>query len=105
MHIPITDTVAVYRLTRTGTKDAYGETPVVTGLDCAITPAGTDILAVYGGEPSFALFEIYFSEVVTLKNGDKLVSGSNEYIVRGVPQVVDNRYQYHTKVIGEMVLP
>lgn len=78
--------------------------PIITGLDCSVTPAGTDILAVFGGQPSLSLYEIYFSEFVTLKNGDKLKSADKEYIVRGVPQVIDNRYQYYQKVIGEMVL-
>jgi len=97
---PITDTVDVFRLTRTGNKDAYGVTPVLTGLDCTITPAGSDIVAVYGGNPSLAMYEIFTGEAVTLKNGDKLVSGSTEYIVQGVPQVVDNRYMYYQKMIG-----
>lgn len=105
MHIPITDTVEVYRHARTGQRDAYAATPIATGLDCAIVPAGPDIVATYGGQPSLALFEVYFSESVDVKNADKLVSGSKSYIVRGVPQVVDNRYLHYTKVIGEMVLP
>ncbi len=105
MNIPITDTIDVYRLARTGNKDAYAQTPVITGLDCSVTPAGTDILAVFGGQPSLSLYEIYFNEFVTLRNGDKLKSGTKEYIVRGVPQVIDNRYMYYQKVIGEMVLP
>jgi hypothetical protein len=52
----ITDTVDIYRLARTGAKDAYGTEPIITGLDCGITPAGPDIMATYGGQPSFALF-------------------------------------------------
>lgn len=105
-HIPTTDTVDVYRMARTGQRDAYGDEAEYTGLDCLIVPAGPDIVAVYGGQPSLALFEIYFNEVVTLRNGDKLVTATDvAYVVRGVPQKVENRYLYYQKVIGEMVLP
>ena len=46
----------------------------------------------------------YLSEFVALKNGDKLRAGDKDYIVRGVPQVVDNRFMYYQKVIGELVV-
>jgi hypothetical protein len=99
----ITDTVSVYRLTRTVNKEAYGASPVITGLDCQIVPAGTEVLAIYGGNPSYSLFEIYFDENVTLKNGDKLVSGATAYVVRDVPMRVENRLLSYTKVVAEVV--
>ncbi len=104
MSLPLTtDTVSVYRLTRTGAKEAYAETPAITGLDCQIVPAGTEVLAIYGGNPSYSLYEIHFDENVQLRNGDKLVSGSTAYIVRDVPMRVENRLLSYTKVIAEVV--
>ncbi len=104
MHIPITDTVDIYRIARTGNKDAYGVSPVATGLDCCITPASTDIVAIYGAGPSVSLYEIFFSENIIIRNGDKLNSGGVEYVVRGVPAVVDNRYMAYTQALGERVI-
>jgi hypothetical protein len=100
----ITDTVSVYRLARTGDNEDYGATPVLTGLDCGIFPAGTEILAVYPGQSSYALHDIYVYEVCDLKNGDKLKSGSKEYIIRGVPQVVNNRHMYYQRLVGELLV-
>ena len=103
-HTLITDTVDIFRLERTGNTEAYGPTPVVTGIDCGIFPAGNDILAVYPGMPSFAIFEIYVYEPTTIQNGDKLNSGGTEYIVRGTPQVIDNRYMFTQRLVGEKVV-
>lgn len=96
----ITDTVAVYRLTRSGNQESYGASPVITGLDCQIVPASNELLAIYGGNPSFALFAIHFDENVEVQTGDKLVSGSTAYIVRDVPMRVENRLLSYTKVIA-----
>lgn len=103
MHMT-THVVDVYRLARVGDKELYDLTPIKTGLDCSIIPAGNDILAVYPGEASFALYEIYFSEVVDIKNGDKLKVGNQEWIVRGVPQVMDTPYLYYQRLVGEKVV-
>lgn len=99
----ITDTVSVFRLTRTGAKEAYDVTPVLTGLDCQIMPASNDLLAIYGGNPGYALFTIHLDENAQIKTGDKLVSGSTEYIVRDVPMRVENRLLSYTKLITEVV--
>lgn len=98
----ITDTVSVYRLTRTGAKEAYSDSPEIQGLDCQIVPAGTDVIAIYGGNPSYSLFEVHFDENVQLKNGDRLVAGSTTYVVRDVPMRVENRLLAYTKVIAEV---
>lgn len=104
MSLPlITNTVSVYRFARTGSKEAYGDDPALTGLDCQIVPASNDILAIYGGNPSYALYQIFFSENVTLKTGDKLVSGDVQYIVKDVPMRVENRLLSYTKVVAEVV--
>ena len=104
MHFLITDTASVYRLERTGSKEAYGASPVVSGLDCQITPASSDILAIYGGNPGYALYQIFFTENVTLKPGDKLVSNDIEYIVKDVPMRNENRLLSFTKVVAEVVV-
>lgn len=100
-HPTYTHVADVYRLTRTGNRDAYGDDPVIEGLDISVVPAGTDIMAVYGGGETFALFEIYTGEKVTLKNGDKIVSGSQSWIVKGVPAQIDNHLMAYTMVIGQ----
>jgi hypothetical protein len=101
----ITDTVSVYRLARTGAKEAYAVDPALTGLDCQITPASTETLAVYGGNPSYSLYELYFDENVQLKNGDKLTTlTGTAYIVRDVPMRVENRLLSYTKIVAEVVL-
>jgi hypothetical protein len=102
-HPTITHTCDVYRLTRTGTKDAYGATPVITGLDVSIIPASPEIVAIYGGQPSYALYEIYTHETVSFKTGDKLAADGKEWIVSQVPQQVDNRYISFTRVVGYQV--
>jgi hypothetical protein len=100
----VTHTVSVYRLTRTGNKDQYSTIPVYTGIEAGIFPAGTDILAVYPAESAFALCEIFIYEPCTLKNGDKLTMGVNEWIVRGVPQVFASNRIHYQRVIGEKVV-
>lgn len=105
LEIMITDpAVDVFRLTRIGDKETYGATPVITGLRCQIIPATNDILAVYPDIPAYQLFEIYFFKNQTIKNGDKLKSGSTEYIVRGVAQAVDNKYMTYQRIVGEKVV-
>jgi len=100
----LTHVVDVYRLTASGNNQAYPSSPIYTGLDCGILPLSNDILAIYPGESAYALYEIYFYEVLDIKNGDKLKSGGSEWIVRGVPQVVDTHYIYYQKVLGEKVV-
>lgn len=100
----VTHTVDIYRLTRTGNKDQYATTPVYTTIEAGIFPAGTDILAVYPAESAFALYEIYIFEPCLLKNGDKLKSGGDEWIVRGVPQVFSSMRTQYQRLIGEKVV-
>lgn len=96
----ITHTVDVYRLTKTGNNTEYGASAVITGLDCAIYPASTDILAVYPELPAYGSFEVFVYENATLQTGDKLTSGSEEYIVRGVPEVYENNYIYFQRLLA-----
>lgn len=100
----ITHTVDVYRLTKTGSNTEYSVSPIVTGLDCAIYPASTELLAIYPELPVYSTYEVYVYEAETLTTGDKLTtSGGDEYILRGVPQVYDNNYVYIQRIIAEKV--
>ncbi len=100
----ITHSADVYRLTRTGDTESYHTTPVITGLECGIFPASTDILAVYPGESSFQLYECYVYEFVVLKNGDKFKALGEEWIARGVPQVFDTNHLYYQRLVLEKVV-
>lgn len=100
----ITDTADLFRLTRTGDKEQYGATPVRTGLKCQIMPASADILAVFPGEPSYQLYEIFTYDMDLIKNGDKLKSGATEYIIRGVPRTVKTSELKYQQVVGEKVV-
>lgn len=104
MQLFTTDTVNVYRLIETGSKEEYGVNPVYQDLDCQVTPAGEEIIAIFGGGQSFSLVEIFFTANVTLKNGDKLVSGDTTWIVRDAPVRVHNRFMSYTRVIGGVVV-
>ena len=99
-----THLVDVYRLAVASSKEGYGASPVITGLDVGIFPAGTDIVAVYGGESAFQLYDVYVYESATLKNGDKLKSGTDEWIIKGVPQVFSTPYLSYQRLICEKVV-
>lgn len=100
----ITHSVEIYRLARSGNNEQYDSTPIYTGIECGIFPASPDILAIYPGESSFSLFEVYIYETISLKNGDKLKFGATEWIVRGVPVVYETNQLFYTRVIGEQVV-
>jgi hypothetical protein len=97
-------TCDIYRLERSGNTGAYGGDPVYEAIPFQILPAGPEILAVYGGQPSFALYECWTGKTVTLKNGDKLVAGDRAWIVRGEPQVVADPLLAYVRVIGQEVV-
>src|SRR5690554_5037196 len=101
---PLTHKVDVYRFAVSGGQDKYDSTPIITGLDVAIYPASTDILAVYPGESAYQLYEIYTREAVMLKNGDKLKVGTDEWIVRGAPREFRAPFVYYVQLVGEKVV-
>jgi hypothetical protein len=100
----LTHIVDVYRLTIVSGKESYALTPVRTNLDVGVFPAGPEVLAVYPGVSSYQLYDIFIYEDVTLLNGDKLKSGSDEWIVRGVPQKFSNPYISYQRIVGEKVV-
>lgn len=71
-----------------------------------IFPASNAILAVYPGELSFQLYEIFIYDFVELKNGDKFVDVNNgdEWILRGVPRPFDLNRGFALQCIGEKVI-
>lgn len=97
-------TCDIYRLTRTGDADTYGASPIYTSIDMGVFPAGNNILAVYPGELSFQLYEIYIHDYVSLQNGDKFVETTTGevWILRGVPRIYDSARNYYLQCIGEM---
>jgi|WetSurSiteA1Bulk_404760.scaffolds.fasta_scaffold365321_1 hypothetical protein len=97
------DTVSIYRLTRTGDKEAYSATPAFTGIKAQIMPAGSDILAVYPGESSYTLNEIFVYEMGLIKNGDKLVGSLGTFIIRGDVQKVSTTVLKYQQMVGEKV--
>lgn len=102
-HFSITHNVSVYRLARASNQEEYSASPVYSGLDVSIVPASSDILAFFG-EPSMSLYEIFIEEVAELKVGDKLTSGSDEWIIRGVPMVYSHPALTYTRAVGEKVV-
>lgn len=103
MNVFRTHKADVYRFTRVGDADSYGATAVYTGLDCQITPAGAELVALYGGNLSHQLYEVYFTEDVTLQVGDKLTAAGKDYIVREAPERFDTPFLAHTRVLAEGV--
>lgn len=104
MQLFTTHTVNVYRLEESGSKESYGLTPVYENVDCQVTPASEDVIAIYGGGQTFSLVEIFFTANIELKNGDKLVAGQESWIVRDAPVKVSNRFVHYTRVIGGVVV-
>jgi hypothetical protein len=105
-YLPETHNVSVYRQKATGSKSDYDTVATYTGVDCAILPAGTDILALYPGESVMQLYEVIIQEAgYTIRNGDKLVDSSgNSWIIRGVPQVFNLPHLYYQRCVGEKVI-
>ncbi len=98
---PTTHKFDIFRFLKTGDTEVYNATATYMNIDCTVVPASTDIIMTFPGVPGYQLYEITTQENVDLKNGDKLVSGSEEYIVRDTPQKVDNNYMFFTKIVGE----
>ena len=87
---PVTDTVSIYQLQRTGNTEDYNPTPVYTQKDMLITPLGTDI-ALSMDVPGFLMFEGFcYDTSVVFTNGDKIVTqDGTTYILDGEPYKID----------------
>lgn len=105
MRLAGTHKVSLYKLVVVSNKESYSLTPAYTGLDVNIYPASADILAVYPGQPSYQLYEMYVSEPCTIANGDKVISSSGEeWIVRGVPQSYETMNMWYQRCVVEKVV-
>ena len=101
---PITHTIDIYHLVVINDKESYEITPSIAGLKVTIHPAGPEILAVFPGKPSFALHRMFVYEAAALKNGDKVVGGSDTFIIRGVPEVFSIPGHFHQELVIEKVV-
>lgn len=99
----ITDIGNTYRLQKTGTTESYGADPVYEKVNYTVVPASADIMSVYPGIPGYQLYELFTPDNVAHKNGDKIImQDGTEYIVKGVPVVIKNRYINNTRIVGQM---
>jgi hypothetical protein len=104
-NLPITDVVSIYKQIRTGNKEAYAATPAYTNVNSCISPTGTDIQPSEGGIASYQLFEIFiWDTTVQISNGDKLVSGSTNYLVTGSPNTYSNRYVQGIRTLAKVII-
>src|SRR3954470_15567899 len=98
--LPITHVVSIYQFERTGNEEAYAPSPIYTNVNACISPTGTDIQNS-GDVAAFQVFEIFLYDVTLhLTNGDKIVAqDGGEYLVTGVPFVINNQYLQYIRVL------
>jgi len=103
--LPITDVCKIYQFQRDGDQEAYQDEPVYEGVNACISPTGTDIQPSLD-VPAFQLFEIYLYDVtLQLHNADKIKTANNlEYIVNGMPYVMNNQFGQYIRVIAKQVV-
>lgn len=89
-----TDTISIYGfklVNQNATPKVRDDTNAVySGIPCSIQPAGDDVYTLFPGDiQASSAFIIYiYDPTLTIKNGFRIVDqNSNEYIVRGVPEV------------------
>lgn len=105
MKLPITHVLSIYQFQRTGNSEGYSPSPTYTNVNACCSPTGTDI-QTSGDVPAFQLFEVFLYDV-TLKitNGDKLVTqDGSEYLVSGVPYVINNLYLHYIRVLARQIV-
>ena len=105
MRLPVTDTVSIYQFVRSGDTESYNTTPAYTNINACITPTGTDIVPS-GEAAAFQLFEIFLYDVtLTIHNADKIVNqNGTQYIVDGMPFVINNQYLRYIRLLGRQVV-
>lgn len=82
---PITHTVSIAHLTTAAGVDKHETSPSITGAQVTIVPAGPEILAIYPGQMSYQTYSMYVYQNIDIRNGDKVTSGSDSWIVRNAP--------------------
>lgn len=103
-YFQVTDTVDIYRLNSADDKEQYSQTPSYTGLKVTLVPVGNDIQTAFPGDAVYSLYQMVVYDTVDIQNGDKVVSGTGTYYVRGVPRIVNIPYIYHQEILVEMVV-
>jgi len=84
----------------------YEAASSITNLNATIYPAGNNIIMAYPGIAEYQLYEMMvWNDPVDIRNGDKFVSGSDSWIVQGIPKVYDDGilyclYMILVKVVG-----
>lgn len=102
--LPTTHKFSVYRYLKTDNTEEYNSESIYANVDTFVIPASTEIIMTYQGIPGNQLFEGTTQESITLQNGDKLVQGSEVYIIKDTPQVVDNNYLFYIKLVLQKVV-
>lgn len=103
-YFQITHKVNIHRFKVVAGKEAYDTTPTYSNIEAAIQPSGPDTMTIYPSIDAYQLFDIFIFDNLTIKTGDKLVSGSDSWIVRGVPQAMSTPYVSYLKIAGEKII-
>lgn len=103
--LPITHIISIYQFERTGSSEAYSVSPRYINVNVCISPTGTDI-QTSGEVAAFQVFEVFLYDVtLKLSNGDKLVTqDGSEYLVNGVPYVINNLYLQYIRVLARQIV-
>ena len=86
---PITHTVNIYRYIKSASLDVHSGSALYEAVAATIVPAGADIAAMYG-QPAHAMYTIYMYQSKELLPGDKVVSGSDTWYVKGAGQIFNS---------------
>lgn len=98
-------TVDVYRFIENASKEQYGNTPAITNLEVCILPMDAAMAALAGsGESAFQMYDVYIYTDAVIHSGDKLISGTDEWIVKGVPQKFTSLLQTYSHVQAVKVI-
>ncbi len=106
-NMPVTDTVTIYKMKRTGNTEAYDTNPSYQNVDVTISPTGADIQPSDGGVFSYQLFEVFIWDItVEISNGDKIISndGTITYLVTGSPNLYNNRYVQAIRTLAKVII-
>ncbi len=100
----ITDVVSIYRSVRTANKKAYSVTAAYNNVNATISPTGTDIQTVEGGVAGYQLFEIFiYDTTLQIYTADKIKTPTTDYLVDGVPYIINNRLLQYIRVLARVV--
>lgn len=99
----ITHTIDIAHLTTASGIDKHETTASITGVPATIVPAGPEILSIYPGQMTYQMFSMYLYKNIDIRNGDKVTSGSDSWIVRNAPSPYKAWGHEVTEVVLEKV--